>query len=191
MSDPSVPRQPIGAVTQLLRARAGGDPEAMPQLFEAVYGELRRIARSRRRRQGTPLDTTELVHEAYLKLADGPAGPLARDRSHFLAVAALSMRHIVVDLARAESRDKRGGHLHRTDLDGKALVSTSHSEKVLAIDQALSGLQASDPRLAAVVECRYFAGFSEVETAEALDVSVRTVQRDWRDAKARLKKILV
>lgn len=181
---------PIGAITQLLRARAGGDPDALPEIFEVVYAELRRIARSRRRKSPTPLDTTELVHEAYLKLAAGPDGTLARDRSHFLAVSALAMRHIVVDLARAESRDKRGGNLVRTELDEERLAAVGHAERVLAVDQALGLLAQKEPRLAAVVECRYFGGLSEAETALALDVSERTVQRDWRTAKAKLKKVL-
>lgn len=186
----STPDFTTGAVTRLLLARADGDPEALPQLFEVVYGELRRIARSRRRKSPTPLDTTELVHEAYLKLAAGPDGTLARDSSHFLAVAALAMRHIVVDLARARSREKRGGDRHHTDLDGKDLAQASHAERVLAVDQALHRLADDEPRLAAVVECRYFGGLSEEETATALGVSVRTVQRDWRSARTKLKSAL-
>lgn len=184
------PDPSTGAVTQLLRARADGDPDALPEIFEVVYGELRRIARSRRRKSPTPLDTTELVHEAYLKLAAGPDRALAKNRSHFLAVSALAMRHIVVDLARAEQRDKRGGGQHHTDLDEERLVAASHAEQVLAIDQALDKLSQDEPRLAAVVECRWFGGLSEPETAEALGVSERTVQRDWRNAKAKLKKVL-
>ena len=179
-----------GAITQLLRAKADGDPQALPELFEVVYGELHRIARSRRRKSPTPLDTTELVHEAYLKLAAGPDGTLARNRGHFLAISALAMRHIVVDLARAEKRDKRGGGQHHTGLDEERLEAVDHAERVLAVDQALDQLAQDEPRLAAVVECRYFGGLSEPETAEALGVSERTVQRDWRSAKQRLKQAL-
>ncbi|MDA8018779.1 MAG: ECF-type sigma factor [Thermoanaerobaculia bacterium] len=179
-----------GAVTQLLRAQAEGDPHALSELFEAVYDELHRLARSRRRRSSAPLDTTELVHEAYLKLASGPDGTLAHNRAHFLAVSALAMRHIVVDLARAEHREKRGGGVHHTDLDGEQLAATHHADKVLAVDQALTRLAEEAPRLAAVVECRYFGGLSESETADALNISERTVQRDWRTAKAKLKKSL-
>lgn len=184
------PDPSTGAITQLLRARADGDADALPEIFEVVYGELRRIARSRRRKSPTPLDTTELVHEAYLKLAAGPAKTLAKNRSHFLAVSALAMRHIVVDLARAEQRDKRGGGQHHTGLDEERLAAVNHAERVLAVDQALDRLAQEDARLAAVVECRWFGGLSEPETAEALGVSERTVQRDWRTAKKKLKQAL-
>lgn len=156
-----------------------------------VYDELRRIA-SHRRPHGAPdsmLDTTALVHEAYLKLFDRTALAF-EDRQHFFAVAAMAMRQIVVDAARQHGSLKRGGGLQRVDLESHVVGVHDRAEEILAIDQALAQLAELDPRLARVVELRFFAGLSEEEIAEALGRDVRTVRRDWRKARALLHGLL-
>ena len=155
-------------ITALLRAVGQGDRSALDRLFEQVYGELRRIAR-RQLRTALPaatLDTTALVHEAYLKLSGG--GPWStRDRSHFYALTAQAMRRVLIDHARRRTRQKRGGRM-----------------VALALDQALARLEAVDPELASLVEWRFFAGLSVEEIAELREVSDRTVKRHWRLARA-------
>jgi len=181
-----------GEITQLLEAHARGDRDAFGRLFETIYAELRRIARGQRYRlpgAGDTLDTTALVHEAYLKLAGGDAGA-GRNRGHFLAIAASAMRHILVDHARGLRREKRGGGLERTTLEPASAVVEWQAEKVLAVDRALAKLEALEPRLVRVVECRHFLGLSESETAEALGRSLRTVQRDFRAASLWLQREL-
>jgi RNA polymerase sigma factor (TIGR02999 family) len=170
------------AITTLLEAHARGERGALDRLFEAVYDELRRVARAqKRRRPGAAFDTVELVHELYLKLAAGDAA-LGGNREHFLAIAASAVRHLLVDQAKAAKRAKRGGgarHVTLSRADGPIDVDI---ERVLAIDGALERLARLEPRLARVVECRWFVGFSEAETAGLLGVSLSTVQRDWRAA---------
>jgi RNA polymerase sigma factor (TIGR02999 family) len=170
-------------ITDLLHEIRAGHPEAVDRLFQAVYGELRRIASRQLQgeRPGHTLGTTGLVHETYLKLADQTRVQW-QDRAHFYRVAAVAMRRILVDYARRHRAKRRGGELHRVTLDENATVG-ERGETLLALDEALERLAGLNPRLCQVVECRYFGGLTEEETAQALGVTPRTVQRDW--AKAR------
>ena len=170
-------------ITDLLLQIRGGSPDAMDRLFHSVYGELRRIAgrQLRGERPGHSLGTTGLVHETYLKLADQTRVQW-QDRTHFYRVAARAMRRILVDYARRYRAQRRGGELRRVSLDEDATVA-ERGETLLALDEALERLAAKNERLSSVVECRYFGGLTEEETAETLGVTTRTVQRDW--AKAR------
>jgi RNA polymerase sigma factor (TIGR02999 family) len=184
MSGPA--QSPISdSVTEfLLQARSGGR-EVMDRLFESVYGELRRIAHHtvRHERPEHTLGTTGLVHEAYFKLVDQHRAEF-RDRAHFFGVAARAMRQILVDSARRHGAVKRGGRLRPVALEEGVVPAEERAEALLAVDEALVRLAAHDPALAQVVECRFFAGLNEDETAEAMGTSVRTVQRLWRRAKA-------
>jgi RNA polymerase sigma factor (TIGR02999 family) len=178
------------SVTGLLQAHRDGTPGAFDRLVELVYPELRDVARRqlrRDRRDPQQLDTTGLVHETYLKLVD-QARIEARDRHHFLAVAARAMRQVIVDHARTRQASKRGAGADHLPLDDRYLAVEREAEHVLAINDALDRLAGVDPRLLQVVECRFFAGYSEQETADALDVSARTVERDWVRAKAWLRE---
>lgn len=163
--------------------------KAVELLVEVFYGDLRRLARRERGRaagSSETLGTTALVHEAYIRLArQGVFG----DRAHFLNTAALAMRQVLVSHARARLRDKRGGGQPAIDIDLVDVLAES-DERIAALDDALNALERSAPRLARVVECRYFAGYSERETALALGVAERTVQRDWNMAKALLYEAL-
>lgn len=173
-----------GEITTLLQALRQGDSGALDRLLPLVYGELRRRAHQqlRRRRPGETLATTALVHEAYLKLS-GSAHRNYQDRIHFFAVASRAMRQILVDYARSQAAAKRGAG-HRVDLDPDLLADPGRAEQLLALDDALRELEALDPRLARIVELRFFGGLSVEETGEALDLSPRTVKRDWRRARA-------
>ena len=185
---------PGGEVTQTLRCAGAGDRAAYDRLFSLAYDELRRIAarQLRRRDARLALDSAELVNELYLKLRDRMAASWS-GRRHFYAVAARAMRQILVDLARRRAARKRGGTLHaaaaatEAGLDGGALLSDVPIDDVLALDQLLARL---DARQRTVVECRFFAGLSEDETARSLGVSTRTVQRDWTRARERLHRAL-
>ena len=168
--------------------------DALESLSPAVYAELRAVAHRRlsgggSRPAGGTLGTTALVHEAYLKLAGGSAGPW-RDRAHFLAVAAIAMRQILVDRARARASHKRGGALANATLDEDAVAVDDRPELLLEIDDALERLAAVSPRLARLVELRFYGGLSEDEIAAALAVTVRTVQRDWVKARMLLQRAL-
>lgn len=171
-------------ITDLLLQIREGSPGAMDRLFGAVYGELRRIASRQLRgeRPGHTLGTTGLIHETYLKLAD-QSRVQWQDRNHFYCVAASAMRRILIDYARRYRAQQRGGDLHRVSLDEDAMAAAERGETLLALDEALERLSTMDRRLSSVVECRYFGGLTEEETAQALGVTTRTVQRDW--AKAR------
>jgi RNA polymerase sigma factor (TIGR02999 family) len=177
-----------GDVTELLIAHGAGAADALSRLVPLVYDDLRRIARAqlRGRRPGASLDTGGLVHEAYVRLIDQKRAGW-NDRRHFFAVAAMAMRQIAVDRARRRTRMKRGGGGQPVTFDDAADPATRDLELVLALDQALRQLEATDPRLVRVVECRYFAGLNEQETADALDTSVRTIQREWFKARAWLR----
>jgi RNA polymerase sigma factor (TIGR02999 family) len=175
-------------ITELLIAHGGGKAGALERLVPLVYDDLRRMARRQLRRRGPAdsLDTGGLVHEAYVRLVDQSRATW-RDRGHFFAVSALAMRQIVVDHARRRARVKRGGDQVVVPLDDANDPGTREAHRVLEVDLALEKLAALDSRLAKVVECRYFAGFTEEETAEALGISVRTAQREWFKARALLR----
>lgn len=178
-------------VTALLQAHRGGETGAFDRLVPLVYEDLRRVARTqlRRLRVGETLDTTGLVHEAYLRLVD-PARATWQDRGHFLAVSAVAMRQILIDHARERSRLKRGGGDARVTFDEGLAAVTADAERLLDVDRALDVLAQAEPRLARIVECRYFGGLSEQETADALGLSLRTAQRDWLKARAWLRERL-
>jgi RNA polymerase sigma factor (TIGR02999 family) len=181
-----------GDITQLLQAYAGGDRGAFDELLPMIYDELRRIARQQLRRtnRGATLDTNGLVHEAYLKLA-GQKGIRVADRGHFLAIAARAMRQIIVSRARARLATKRGGGAYPVTLDeGRIASDDREASFLLDVDRVLEELRARDERLARTVECRFFAGLSEEETAAALGVSLRTAQRNWMRARAWLRSEL-
>ncbi len=178
-----------GEITRLLNAHRDGNPEAMDRLVPLIYEELRRMARRqlRRFRPGATLCTTALIHESWLDLVEERGVPW-RERGHFYAVAALTMRRVVVDRARYRSAAKRGGDRERVDLTGVDPPAPEIREEVLAVDMALEALEDFNPRLARVVECRWFAGMTAEETAEAMGVSSRTVERDWVRARAWLRR---
>jgi len=175
-------------ITRLLSALGTGESGALNRLVPLVYDDLRRVARGqlRRRRPGDTLNTTGLVHEAYERLAD-QSGLTLRDRGHFFAVSAIAMRQIVVDHARRRGRLKRGGDKFMVPLDEAPDPVAADASRVLVIDEALQQLSRLNERLARVVECRYFGGLSEEETAAALGISVRTTQREWFKARAWLR----
>ncbi len=178
-------------ITAHLQAWNAGESNAREALFPLVYEELRRIARRqlKNERIGHTLDTTALVHEAYLKLIDQTRADFT-DRSHFFAVAANAMRGILVDYARRYLADKRGGAPRRVSLSDDMLVAEERADTLIAVDEALNELARIDPRLSRVVECRFFGGLTEEETAQTLGVTARTVRRDWTKAKAWLHKML-
>ncbi|HEV3196689.1 MAG TPA: sigma-70 family RNA polymerase sigma factor [Bryobacteraceae bacterium] len=171
--------------TQLLRAWADGDQGALEQLTPRVYDELRRIAGHfmRHERPGRSMQTTALVHEAYLKLID-VSNVDWQHRAHFFAVSAQIMRHILLDRARRRVAAKRGGAAPKLNLDEAPEIGSGRARELIALDDALNALAKVDPRRARVVELRFFAGLSVEETAEVLRVSADTVKRDWRLARA-------
>ncbi|HTI05852.1 MAG TPA: ECF-type sigma factor [Gemmatimonadales bacterium] len=158
---------------------------ALERLVPLVYDELRRVAHRHLDREATghTLTTTDLVHQAYLQLA-GQTRTEWRDKSHFMAVAAIAMRRILVDHARAHASAKRGGALKRVPIDSIDLATDERAELLVALDEALERLRELDARQARVVECRFFGGMTEEETAEALEIAVRTVRRDWTKARS-------
>lgn len=176
-----------GEVTRLLAAHRAGDQNAVNRLFSVIYTELHEAAHRQlaRGRPGETLGTTALVNECYLKLV-ASAQRSFEDRRHFLAVAAKAMRQIVVDYARRSAALKRGGGIAAASLDPSDLADPGRSEEIVALDEAVSRLAAIDERLARLVECRFFGGLSVEETAEVLEISPRTVKRDWRKARALL-----
>ena len=172
-------------VTQLLRQWSDGDEGALNRLVPLVYNELRELAHRRLRREAAnrSLNTTGLVHDAYLKLMDVRHSEF-RDRTHFLAMASRVMRRLLVDQARARRAAKRGGGAEAVELDETLWVSEPQADALTELDEALRRLEALDPRQGQVVEQRYFGGLSLEEIAEALDVSLATVKRDLRFAHA-------
>ncbi|CAN5823860.1 sigma-70 family RNA polymerase sigma factor [soil metagenome] len=167
-------------IADLLLQTGNGGHDALDRVFPLVYEELRRLAHRQLRAEptGHTLCTTALVHEAYLRLADQTRGQW-RDRAHFLAIAAVAMRRILVDHARRHGSAKRGGALRRVPLENADLAIEERAELLVALDDALSRLAALDGRQARVVECRFFGGMTEEETAEALGIGLRTAKRDW------------
>lgn len=180
-----------GEVTLLLGRAANGDPRALEAALPLIYEDLRQQADRylRRERDGHTLQATALVHEAWLKLA-GQDRAQWQNRSHFLAVAAVAMRRILVSHARERGRLKRGGGRGRGELEDAAAVGGEASVDLVALDEALDRLGALEPRLVRTVELRYFAGLSVEETAEALSVGTATVKRDWALARAWLRREL-
>jgi RNA polymerase sigma factor (TIGR02999 family) len=179
----------IGEITQLLRAHEAGGRGAFDRVVPLVYDELRRIARRHLRRGpgGYTLDTTGLVHEAYLKLA-GSDGLELKDRGHLMAVTACAMRQVLLDRARARLRVKRGAGQAAEELDeSRVPAGGAGPEWLLDVDRVLLRLSERDPLLARIFECRFFGGFSDAETAEALGLSLRTAQRGWMRARAWLR----
>jgi RNA polymerase sigma factor (TIGR02999 family) len=177
-------------VTELLLAWGQGDPAALDQLIPSVYDELHRLAQHYMRREapGHTLQTTALVNEAYLRLVDQNVS--WRNRAHFIGVAAQLMRRILVDHARAHRYAKRGGGQFQVTLDAVAEMAEGRSPDLVALDDALMSLAALNPQQARIVELRYFGGLTIEETAEVLGVSDTTVEREWRVARAWLRREL-
>jgi RNA polymerase sigma factor (TIGR02999 family) len=180
-----------GEVTRLLAAISGGDQAAWDALFPLVYERLQAIARRQLRgeRTGHTLATSDLVHEAYFSLVDIESVSWT-DRVHFMAMAARAMRRVLIDHARARGTQKRGGWGDQVKLDVDAVPVDAPDEQLLSLDEALDRLEAWNERYGRIVECRFFAGMSIEETAEALDISPATVKRDWLVARAWLHREL-
>ncbi len=178
-------------ITGMLREMSEGRKEALDSLIPIVYNEMRRIAHGKLRHEdaGHTLNTTALVHETYIKLVNLREMQW-QDRAHFFAMAARVMRRILIDYARGRKREKRGGDAVRIPLADALDVSVEQTEVLLDLDEALSRLEAMNERHCRVVECRYFAGMSVEETAEALQVSPATVKRDWAFSRAWLNREL-
>ena len=180
---------PSASVTELLIKARSGDSAALENVFPLIYEQLRRLAQQQLEREpdGHTLSPTALVHEAYMRLVDYTRMAWT-GRAHFMAVAAVAMRRILVDHARAQRSMKRGGTQHRVSIDSADLATEDRAEVLLALDEALDRLTQVDRRKAQVVECRFFGGMTEEETAEALGVGLRTVKRDWARAKSWLHR---
>jgi RNA polymerase sigma factor (TIGR02999 family) len=182
----------MSSLTVLIQQVGAGDRNARDQLFTAAYSELRKLARSRLRDGGrnTYLDTTALVHESYLRLLK--VGELQiDDRRAFFGYASKVMRSVVIDAVRERQAERRGGDLTELTLDTQIAESLPCGDaEILHIHEALIALEAAEPRLAKVVEMRYFAGYTELEIAEALDLTERTVRRDWEKARLLLMHAL-
>jgi RNA polymerase sigma-70 factor, ECF subfamily len=180
-----------GEVSVLLHEMRAGVPDAEGRLLGIVYSELRKIAafHLRRERSGHTLQPTALVNEAYLRLTRANLGSLT-DRAHFFAVASRVMRRILVDYARSHFASKRGGHLVREDLGGIPEPRMHSAEEFLALDEALSRLATWDDRQSRIVELRFFGGLTEEEIAHVLNLSARTVKREWAMARAWLQSQL-
>jgi RNA polymerase sigma factor (TIGR02999 family) len=176
---------PASEVTLLLRQWSDGDEEALNQIVPLMYAELRRLAHQRLRREpgNRSLNTTGLVHDAYMKLVDVRQARF-RDRSHFLAMASRVMRRLLIDQARARRAAKRGGGNEAVELDDALWLSNPQAEALTALNDALQRLEALDVRQGQIIEHRYFGGLSLEETAEAVGVSVATVKRELRFAHA-------
>ena len=174
-------------ITQLLHRWRGGSEEALEELVDLVYDDLKRVAR-RRMMANQSICATEVVHEAYGKLLDVDVD--WQNRAHFFAVAATMLRRILVDHARARGRQKRGGEAVAVTLDDRIPAGESDSADLLALDEAISKLAALDERKAKVVELHYFGGLSQADAAEALGISVATVERDLKMARAFLHREL-
>lgn len=178
-------------ITQLLAAWGTGDKSALDKLLPLVHAELRRIARRQmsQERDGHTLQATALVNEAYLRLA-GQESFEWHSRSHFFAVCAQVMRHVLIDHARAHARNKRGGGAVQVSLGEAVALAGQPAEHFLALDEALKFLETVDPQKSKIVELRYFGGLSIEETAEVLDISPRTVRREWQRSKAWLYRLI-
>jgi RNA polymerase sigma factor (TIGR02999 family) len=180
----------MSEVTELLNAMDQGDPQAAAHLLPLVYDELRRLAAARLAAEpsGNTLQPTALVHEAYLRLVGSPDGDQWDHRGHFFAAAAEAMRRILIDNARRKAATRHGGAMQRQALDPDAASIPEPREDLLALDEALSRLEAEDPLKANLVKLRYFAGLSLAEAAAALNLSERTAGRHWAYARAWLRR---
>jgi len=180
------PRDPI-PLNDLLTGRR----DTLDRLMPEVYEQLRVIARRQLsgREGGGTLSTTGLVHEAYLKLVD-QSRIAWRDRPHFFALASVAMRHVLVDRARARLAQKREGGLHRITLDNELIAAPDQPDAMLQLSDAIERLAQVEPRMARVVDCRFFGGMNDEEIAAALEVTTRTVQRDWVKARMLLRRAL-
>ena len=176
------------SITQLLIKWRNGDQAALDELVPQIYDELRRLAKHylRRERLGHTLETNALVHEAYLRLA-GEKDVDWQNRAHFFGIAAVRMRHILVEYARSRQAAKRGGGEYRLSLSEADRPAEERDVSLLALDEALERLEALDPQKSRIVELRYFGGLTIEETAEVLEISPATVKRDWSMARAWLR----
>jgi RNA polymerase sigma factor (TIGR02999 family) len=183
--DTNEPNPPTTNVTRLLSEVAGGNSSAADELLPLVYDQLRAVAQQRMggERPGHTLQATALVHEAFLRLV-GPRELPWHSQAHFYAAAAEAMRRILVDHARTRKREKRGGSRSRVALNVVDLAASEDCEENLALDEAFRRLEQQEPEMAAVVRLRFYAGLSVDQTAEALDLSPRTVNRRWKFARA-------
>lgn len=185
--DPLASATPGASITQLLAGMRAGDDGAQRELFGRAYDELRRLARSHRRKWSgnETMNTTALVHEAFLKLAGNEASGF-QNRTHFFATASMAMRQVLVNYAEHRRAAKCGGGALHEELDEEALVADDALDELLDLDKAMRELDGRNPRAARVVECRVFGGLSVEETAEALEISPATVKREWQLASALL-----
>jgi RNA polymerase sigma factor (TIGR02999 family) len=183
---------PMSEVTRILSAIEQGDPHAAEQLLPLVYDELRQLAAQKLAQEtpGQTLQATALVHEAYLRLVDAEEEQRWNSRGHFFAAAAEAMRRILVDAARSKQSLKRGAGRRRQPLDDASLVGPRTEDDILAVDEALDRLAATDAEAAALVKLRFFAGLTAEQAAQALGISARTADRIWRYARAFLLKEL-
>jgi RNA polymerase sigma factor (TIGR02999 family) len=186
-----MPAEELKPVTRALHAAVHGDPRAAEDLLPLVYDELRTLARARLRKvpPGQTLQPTALVHEAYLRVV-GNQDPGWDGRGHFFAAAARAMRDILVEHARRKMAKKRGGDRHRVPADQAEPALEPPSEDVLAVDEAVKRLEQDDPRKGQIVNLRYFARLTTAETADALGVSIGTIEREWRYIRAWLQREL-
>lgn len=178
------------SITQLISANRNGDTGAYDQLVALLYGDLRQLAHRQLSKYhgNATLQTTAVVNEAYLKLGNNHTD--AVDRAHFLGIAAKAMRHVIIDYARKRLADKRGGGRRRVELEDSHLAVETQAEHLVLVDEALDQLSSVSDRLVRVFECKYFAELSDDETADALELSKRTVQREWMKARGLLGEML-
>ena len=175
-------------ITRLLQQAAQGDRAALDQIYESLYPELKRVARSRLRQQGRgdSMGTTTLLHESFVRLV-GASDLRLQDRRHFFAYAARTMRNIIIDSARERLAERRGGNSEHVELDDDEAIDiadTSTSEELVRVSEALLELEKIDPELAELVDMRYFGGYTEIEIAELQGVTERTIRRRWDKARA-------
>jgi RNA polymerase sigma factor (TIGR02999 family) len=184
------PSEPDTQFDELLAAVERGEDGAMDRLVASIYPELKKLAHFQLvgERPGHTLNTTAIVHEAFVRLASG--GRSWTDRRHFLRAASTVMRHLLVDYARKRTASKRGGGAVPLTLEDDRYAAEDDGLAVLALDDAIKRVAEIDPRLEQIIECRYFAGLTVEETAQALDMAVRTVERDWQRARAYLRKAM-
>lgn len=177
------------AMTDLLRAHAEGDPAAFERLVQVVYPHLKRIAARQlgKARHGFTLDATSLVNEAWIKLVDHGDQSFV-NRAHFFAVTARAMRQIIIDHARRKQRAKRGAGERPIPLDERVIAVERQADQLVELNEVLERLAETEPRLSSIVECRFFGGLTVEETAAALSISQRTVEREWKRAKELLRR---